>query len=138
MTCICIGDDRSQEVCVRNVAAVGFSSGDAFFSLFAIMEELGQEKLMDFIWNGILRSVSSHPLCLAYIAYHWVVCKIRRGFICRGCSRGTLPARDIDSIKVFCHLCKHCRLKTSIGEASIRVLDGLNIKSDLDLLTAIP
>ena len=51
-------------------------------------------------------------------AYHGVISKIGGRLIGRGSSGRALPARDIDGVKVLCHLGDHCGFETAVGEAS--------------------
>ena len=52
----------------------------------------------------------------------WVICQIWTWFI-RGRSGGRgLPARDIDSVEVLCHLGEHGWFQTSISITGILVL----------------
>ena len=44
MTRVCICDNRSQEICVRNLAPICFGRADALLPLLPVMEELGREE----------------------------------------------------------------------------------------------
>lgn len=56
MTRVCICDNRSQEICVRNLAPICFGRADALLPLLPVMEELGREELMYFVRDRILES----------------------------------------------------------------------------------
>jgi len=49
-----ICDDGSEKVSICNAATIGFGRGYPLFSLFAVVEELSHEQLMDFVWDGVL------------------------------------------------------------------------------------
>ena len=55
VACVRIRDDGSEEISICDAATIGFWGSYSFFSLFAVMKELGHPQLMDFIRNGILQ-----------------------------------------------------------------------------------
>ena len=54
MTCVCICDERPQEIGVRNLGPIGLRRADALFTLLSVVEELGGEEVMYFIRDRIL------------------------------------------------------------------------------------
>ena len=54
VTGVSIRDDGSEEVGICNAATIGFRGGYPLFSLFAVVEELGQEQLMNLVWHSVL------------------------------------------------------------------------------------
>jgi len=55
-----------------------------------------------------------------------IISKVGRGFVCGGSRRGTLPARDVNSVEILRHLRKHRWLEASVCEASIAILRTIN------------
>ena len=82
MTGVCIRNNRSQEISICNAATVCLWSGDPFFPLLAVVEKLSQEELLDFVRNGILNFVSNMSVPFDIMSDHWIICQIRRGFVC--------------------------------------------------------
>ena len=82
MTGVCICNNRSQEIGVCNVATVRLWCSDPFFPLLAVMEKLSQEELLNFVWNGILHFISTMNVLFDSMSDHWIICQIRRGFVC--------------------------------------------------------
>lgn len=54
MTRVCICDNRPQEISVRDLTPICLGCADALFALLPIMEELGREEVVDFVWDRIL------------------------------------------------------------------------------------
>jgi hypothetical protein len=57
MSSVRICDDGAEIINVGELGAVRFGfRGDAFFTLLAVVEELGHEEMGDFVWDGGLES----------------------------------------------------------------------------------
>lgn len=69
VTSIGVRNDGSEKIGVRNAAPARFRSGYAFFTLFPVVEELSQEKLVHFIWNGVLCTLLIGSLGCTYSDY---------------------------------------------------------------------
>lgn len=46
-----------KEVRICDLATVGFGGAHALFTLFTVVEQLGQEELVNFIWNSVLKEL---------------------------------------------------------------------------------
>ena len=58
MSSISICDDRAQVIDIGEFGTVGFGCGCySLFALFAVVEELGLEEVLDFVWDGGLGCV---------------------------------------------------------------------------------
>lgn len=58
MARICVGDHRSKEIGVCHAFTFGLWGRQTLFALFAIVEKLGEEELLNFIGDGVLSRVS--------------------------------------------------------------------------------
>lgn len=58
VTGISVGYDGSKEVRVCYTSSLVFWGRQTFFALFTIMEELGEEKLVNLVGNGVLSLIS--------------------------------------------------------------------------------
>lgn len=120
MPSVGISDDGPQIVDVGNIATLRLGSRDTLLTLLSVVEQLGHEKVVDFVGDGVLALVSTageHDS--AARAYHRVVGKIGGGLVGRGGSGRALPAGHINGVQVLGHLGDHCRLKAAIGEAGV-------------------
>ena len=54
VTSIRIRNDRRQKVCIGYPVSLCLWRAQTLFTLLPIVEKLGKEKLMDFIWDGVL------------------------------------------------------------------------------------
>jgi len=52
--CVSIRDNGSQKICIRNATTIRFGGCYSLFSLFAVVEELSHEQLMDLVRDGVL------------------------------------------------------------------------------------
>jgi len=71
-------------------------------SLFAIVEQLSGEELIDLVRDGV----------------GWVVSKIRSWFETARSGGRRLPSRDVDGLEVFSHLSELDRVQSSVGDAA--------------------
>ena len=110
---ISVCDDGAQVIDVCELGTVGFgSSCYSFFALLAVVEELGLEEVLDFVWDGGLEvqrlvrggfgGEEGGRTYVGVISQIWT--RLIRG---RG-SRRRLPAGNVDSVEVFRHLGQHC------------------------------
>ena len=58
MSSVRIRNNGLEEVGVGYTDAVGFGSIKAFFALLAVVEELGHEEVLNFVWDSGLSIVS--------------------------------------------------------------------------------
>lgn len=58
VACVSVGYHWPKKVRVRYASSLVFRDRQTFFALFTIVEELGEEKLVDLIGNGVLSLVS--------------------------------------------------------------------------------
>jgi hypothetical protein len=58
MSGISVCDDGAEVIDVCEFGTVGFGLGcNSFFALLAVVEELGLEEMLDFVWDGGLVEV---------------------------------------------------------------------------------
>jgi len=58
MPSVRIRNNGPEEVGVGHTDAVGFGSSEAFFALLTVVEELGHEEVLNFVWDSGLSIVS--------------------------------------------------------------------------------
>ena len=132
MSCISICNYGPEKVGVCNVASIGSRCCDAFLTLFPVVEELCHKKSLNLFWDGILMLIRVLILTgCGNVTCHRIVCKVWRGFVSGGSCGRALPARNVDRIKILCHLSKHCRVKAAICEAGITILLLVSTKNEM-------
>ena len=58
MSSVRIRNNGPEEVGVDHTGAAGFGNSETFFALLAVVEELGHEQLLNFVWDSGLNIVS--------------------------------------------------------------------------------
>jgi hypothetical protein len=60
------------------------------------------------------------------MTYHGVIRKIWTRLVAGRRSGRTLPARNVNCVEIFCHLCDHYRIQAAIGIACFFVLSSIS------------
>ena len=48
-----VGDEGTHVIDIRNIGSLLFRRSQAFFALFAVVEELRHEEMLDFVWDSV-------------------------------------------------------------------------------------